>query len=285
MGHARRSPSPTAWSIASPRRPRRASALLLADNFGIDDNWPVFCEELQAMGARRQFPGRPPGARKGRRAIRPDVAPYEHMKIRILNGGHATIAYPAGLMDIHFVHEAMQHPLVARLPRPRSRTRRDHPRRAPGARYRPRRLLQADASAASPIPRSATPSSASASTARTASPNSSCPRRSIGWRPANPSPGWRWSRRSGARYCYGTTDSAASRHRAQRPNWDRLTAHQNSPKPIPRPGCDGRHLWRPRLATRPCRGLHPRADEHYGPSAPRRRWNAYLGGGSRRLHG
>ena len=42
----------------------------------------------------------------------PDVAPYEHMKIRILNGGHATIAYPAGLMDIHFVHEAMAHPLV-----------------------------------------------------------------------------------------------------------------------------------------------------------------------------
>ena len=34
------------------------------------------------------------------------------MKIRILNGGHATIAYPAGLMDIHFVHEAMQEPLV-----------------------------------------------------------------------------------------------------------------------------------------------------------------------------
>ena len=34
------------------------------------------------------------------------------MKIRILNGGHATIAYPAGLMDIHFVHEAMQNDLV-----------------------------------------------------------------------------------------------------------------------------------------------------------------------------
>ena len=29
------------------------------------------------------------------------------MKIRILNGGHAAIAYPAGLLDIHFVHEAM----------------------------------------------------------------------------------------------------------------------------------------------------------------------------------
>jgi mannitol 2-dehydrogenase len=34
------------------------------------------------------------------------------MKIRILNGGHAVIAYPAGLMDIHFAHEAMEHPLI-----------------------------------------------------------------------------------------------------------------------------------------------------------------------------
>ena len=34
------------------------------------------------------------------------------MKIRILNGGHAVIAYPAGLMDVEFVHEAMAHPLV-----------------------------------------------------------------------------------------------------------------------------------------------------------------------------
>jgi mannitol 2-dehydrogenase len=42
-----------------------------------------------------------------------DVSPFELMKIRILNGGHATIAYPAGLMDIHFVHEAMEDPLVS----------------------------------------------------------------------------------------------------------------------------------------------------------------------------
>ena len=36
------------------------------------------------------------------------VAPYELMKIRILNGGHAAIAYPAGLLDLQFVHEAME---------------------------------------------------------------------------------------------------------------------------------------------------------------------------------
>jgi mannitol 2-dehydrogenase len=41
-----------------------------------------------------------------------DVSPFELMKIRILNGGHATIAYPAALMDITFVHEAMENTLV-----------------------------------------------------------------------------------------------------------------------------------------------------------------------------
>jgi mannitol 2-dehydrogenase len=37
------------------------------------------------------------------------------MKIRILNGGHATIAYPGGLMDIEYVHEAMANPLIRGL--------------------------------------------------------------------------------------------------------------------------------------------------------------------------
>ncbi|MGO7216428.1 mannitol dehydrogenase family protein, partial [Rhizobium ruizarguesonis] len=42
----------------------------------------------------------------------PVVTHYEHMKIRILNGGHAAFAYPAALMDIHFVHDSMVDPLI-----------------------------------------------------------------------------------------------------------------------------------------------------------------------------
>jgi mannitol 2-dehydrogenase len=34
------------------------------------------------------------------------------MKIRILNGGHALIAYPAGLLDIEYAHEAMASKLI-----------------------------------------------------------------------------------------------------------------------------------------------------------------------------
>ena len=85
---------------------------LLAENFGIEDNWPVFCESFRQWVLEDNFPtGRPALEKVGVQFVA-DVAPYEHMKIRILNGGHAAIAYPAGLMDIHFVHEAMENPLV-----------------------------------------------------------------------------------------------------------------------------------------------------------------------------
>src|SRR5690606_31675525 len=85
---------------------------LLAEQFGIDDNWPVFCEEFKQWVLEDNFPaGRPALEQVGVQFV-PDVAPFEHMKIRILNGGHAAIAYRAGLMDIHFVHEAMEQPLI-----------------------------------------------------------------------------------------------------------------------------------------------------------------------------
>jgi mannitol 2-dehydrogenase len=85
---------------------------LLASEFGIADRWPVFCERFRQWVLEDRFPAGRPALEKVGVQFVPDVAPYEHMKIRILNGGHATIAYPAALMDIHFVHEAMQDELV-----------------------------------------------------------------------------------------------------------------------------------------------------------------------------
>jgi mannitol 2-dehydrogenase len=85
---------------------------ILKDDFGVADGWPVFCEPFKQWVLEDKFPlGRPALEKAGVQFVA-DVSPFELMKIRILNGGHATIAYPAGLMDIHFVHEAMQHDLV-----------------------------------------------------------------------------------------------------------------------------------------------------------------------------
>ncbi|MBC9247304.1 mannitol dehydrogenase family protein [Paracoccus sp. 11-3] len=85
---------------------------MIRDDFGIDDDCPVFCEDFIQWVLEDNFPaGRPALEDVGVEFV-DDVTPWELMKIRILNGGHAVIAYPAGLMDIHFVHEAMEDDLV-----------------------------------------------------------------------------------------------------------------------------------------------------------------------------
>jgi mannitol 2-dehydrogenase len=85
---------------------------MTSEMFGIEDDWPVFCEEFKQWVIEDKFScGRPALEKAGVQFV-PDVTPYENMKIRILNGGHAIIAYPGGLLDVHFVHEAMQHPLI-----------------------------------------------------------------------------------------------------------------------------------------------------------------------------
>ena len=85
---------------------------MIREDFGIEDAAPVFAEDFIQWVLEDNFPaGRPALEKVGVEFVQ-DVTPWELMKIRILNGGHAIIAYPSGLMDIHFVHEGMQDDLV-----------------------------------------------------------------------------------------------------------------------------------------------------------------------------
>ena len=87
----------------------------MAADFGINDPVPVTCEPFRQWVLQDTFPtGRPPLELLGV-TFTPHVHAFEAMKIRILNGGHATIAYPAGLMDIDYVHDAVAHPLIRGL--------------------------------------------------------------------------------------------------------------------------------------------------------------------------
>ncbi|MFN4204326.1 MAG: mannitol dehydrogenase family protein [Tabrizicola sp.] len=88
----------------------------LAAAFGLaDDPVPVTCEPFRQWVLEDNFPtGRPAFEQVGV-TLTPHVHNFELMKIRILNGGHATIAYPGGLMDIEYVHEAMADPLIRGL--------------------------------------------------------------------------------------------------------------------------------------------------------------------------
>jgi len=82
--------------------------------FGIEDLAPVFCEPFRQWVLEDNFVnGRPPLEEVGVEFVE-DVAPFELMKLRILNGGHAAIAYPAALLNIVFVHDVMADPLISK---------------------------------------------------------------------------------------------------------------------------------------------------------------------------
>lgn len=85
----------------------------LAAAFGLDDPVPVTCEPFRQWVLEDHFPAGRPALEKVGVIFTDQVHAYEAMKIRILNGGHAIIAYPGGLMDIELVHEDMEEPLVS----------------------------------------------------------------------------------------------------------------------------------------------------------------------------
>ncbi|WP_422377973.1 mannitol dehydrogenase family protein [Roseibium sp.] len=85
---------------------------LVRETFGLADAAPVVCEPFRQWVLEDNFPtGRPALEKVGVEFVE-DVAPYELMKLRILNGGHAAIAYPGALLGHHFVHDAMADPLI-----------------------------------------------------------------------------------------------------------------------------------------------------------------------------
>ena len=89
----------------------------LAARHGIDDGWPVVCEAFSQWVIEDKFAdGRPDWDRVGAQFVA-DVAPYERMKLRLLNASHLAISGPARLIGYGFVHEAMEDELLGRFMR------------------------------------------------------------------------------------------------------------------------------------------------------------------------
>lgn len=85
---------------------------LVAEKYDIRDAWPVMCEDFRQWVIEDKFcDGRPGLERVGAKLVN-DVAPYEKMKVRLLNGSHSAMAYLAYLMEYRHVHIAMDDPLV-----------------------------------------------------------------------------------------------------------------------------------------------------------------------------
>ena len=85
------------------------------DVFGIDDAWPVASEPFTQWVLEDEFPlGRPPLEEVGVQMVA-DVAPYELMKLRLLNAGHQAIAYAGLLCGYTYAHEAASDPLFVQF--------------------------------------------------------------------------------------------------------------------------------------------------------------------------
>lgn len=85
---------------------------LVTDNFNVKDAHPVVCEPFRQWVIEDRFSaGRPALERVGVEFVN-DVEPYDLMKLRVLNGGHAAVAYAGALLGYHFVHDAMDDPLL-----------------------------------------------------------------------------------------------------------------------------------------------------------------------------
>ena len=82
---------------------------------GCVDAWPVVTEPFSQWVVEDTFPlGRPDWGAHGVELVR-DVAPYETMKLRLLNGAHSSLAYLGGLAGFETVADAMTESAMARF--------------------------------------------------------------------------------------------------------------------------------------------------------------------------
>jgi fructuronate reductase len=92
-----------------------ADRAAIAGRLGMDDAWPVATEPFTQWVIEDRFcSGRPRLEDAGAKLVA-DVAPYELMKLRLLNGSHSTLSYLGYLAGYETVSDVMADPAFARL--------------------------------------------------------------------------------------------------------------------------------------------------------------------------
>lgn len=77
---------------------------------GCEDAWPIMTEPFTQWVIEDNFPnGRPPFEKAGAEMV-DDVEPSEHMKLRMLNGAHSSMAYLGYLSGFETISETISNP-------------------------------------------------------------------------------------------------------------------------------------------------------------------------------
>ena len=106
IGEHGRFPSTMVDRITPVTRPEDVAEL--ARRHGVGDAWPVFSETFTQWVIEDSFAeGRPAWDRVGAQFV-DDVAPYEFMKLRLLNASHLAISAPGRLMGYTYVDETLR---------------------------------------------------------------------------------------------------------------------------------------------------------------------------------
>lgn len=86
---------------------------LVARELGVDDHGAVVAEPFTQWVIENRFVGPRPQWQDAGALLVPDVAPYEQLKLRVLNGSHSALAYLGGLAGYPTVDAAIADPDLA----------------------------------------------------------------------------------------------------------------------------------------------------------------------------
>ena len=90
-----------------------ADIAFVAEHFGIEDAWPVVAEPFRQWVIEDTFANGRPAWQLVGAELTTDVAPYELMKMRLLNGSHLAMAYLGALQGFPLVQDILADPLFA----------------------------------------------------------------------------------------------------------------------------------------------------------------------------
>ena len=92
-----------------------ADRAAISGRLGAEDAWPVLGEPFLQWVIEDDFPAGRPQLERGGAEFAADVEPFEHMKLRLLNGSHSAIAAIGRLAGYDTVARTIGDPLVRRF--------------------------------------------------------------------------------------------------------------------------------------------------------------------------